>query len=274
MPVQKKEQNQNGNKHRNTKIKGGALPECGAEAEVVVKVGDIDYSARLKRITGCEGNAGRTAAPRPEAVTSGPAAGLGNAGRAAAATPAALVSSPPPETPPGATDPAPGHDILELDLSKRQEFVDWVDSLSLSQKPDIKKIQIYPEDSETQPGEGYLVDSILKSYKDFGDKDIKEGDVIQIKFNIKNVDDTTYDLVDCFQRVRKLDGNWIFVGGARRKAQKKKNVQEKVLYKKDAKHQPTRPSLVHLNKSGRKFIKVNGTEVYLDTIRGKYRYVK
>lgn len=256
MPVQKKEQNQNGNKHRNTKIKGGALPECGAEAEVVVKVYDIDYSAKLKRITGCE-----SAAPKPAAATSGPAA----------ATPAVLGSSPPPATPPaGATDPALGHDILKLELERRKRFLEWVDKLN--PKPVLKKIQIYPE--ETQPGEGYLVDSTLKNYEGFNNKDIKEGDVIQIKFNIKNDEDRTYNLVDCFQRVRKLDGNWFFAGGARRKAQKKKNVQEKVLYKKDAKHQPTRPSLVHLNKSGRKFIKVNGTEVYLDTIRGKYRYVK
>lgn len=58
--------------------------------------------------------------------------------------------------------------------------------------------------------------------------------------------------------------------GGRKKRVAKKAVAEKVFYNKS-----TRASVVYVDAATkRKFIKVQGKVVFLDTVRGKYRYVK
>lgn len=253
MPVQKKKQQ--------SKQKKGGTVECGQSANVEVKVGEDKYKTTVTK---------NCAVVTPPAATGNTAVTTDNA-NVVVALPAAN---------------APGRNLLRkgsfnhndmiftyLDMEKRSGFIKFI----ISKSKDIinKEGQIYVivdediiEYFRNNNIKKVVIDGDTESHTEL---DIEIGDKIVYSEN-----DSQGQQVDIFVRERpkrETAANVSAEGGARRKVQKKKSVQEKVLYKKDAKHQPTRPSIVYLDKSGRKFIKVSGSSVYLDTIRGKYRYV-
>lgn len=287
------------------KNKGGALPECGQTASVVVKVGDVEYESTLSRkncpenvrrnasnsnskfVTAANANS-RASNSNAKFVTAANANSRASNSNAKLVIANAIANATSPNsrasnsnskfvTAANANAAPPNSKSKASSLNASSQipysylYITGVDRGYFPDKDDFIEIPDYDQK------QGFLIDEDILTHIQLSEGSIEAYDHIDSnnvpignpidQDDLFKVGDYIYIINDTLiLRLRRTSK-----GGANRK--KKKQVKQRVLYRKHAKQQPNRHSIVHLDSSGRKYIKVNGSQVYLDTIRGRYRYV-